>query len=134
MSVLRGSCLCSAIAFVVIGPIRGVGVCHCSKCSKVSGTGGNAQFIVRADKFMWVRGQDHIFTFKLPGGWGPARCSTCGSPVPESYDSGQRVWVQAGLMDDSLSTEIVQHIFCGSRADWDQESESAKFYDEYPAN
>ena len=133
MSELMGSCLCGTVPFGVEGPIRGVGSCHCSKCRKVSGTGGNAQFVVKADKFWWRRGESDIVTFKQSDGWGPARCKTCGSPVPDSYDGWQRIWVQAGLMDDPLDTQITQHIFCGSRADWDREASDAKHHEEYPA-
>jgi hypothetical protein len=132
MTRLEGSCLCGSIAFEVEGPIRGVGSCHCSKCRKVSGTAGNAQFIVRASRFTWTRGQDQGAIFKLPSGWGPTRCKVCGSPLPETYDGGQRVWVPAGLMDSPLDTEIIQHIFCGSRADWDREAPDAKSYEQYP--
>jgi hypothetical protein len=133
MTPLKGSCLCGSVSFEVDGPIRGVGSCHCSKCRRVSGTGGNAQFIAKTDRFRWVQGQQHVVTFKLPDGWGPTRCRTCGSPVPDTYDNGKRMWVPAGLMSDSLGTSIVQHIFCGSRADWDQESPDAQHHDEYPA-
>jgi hypothetical protein len=130
MSRLTGRCLCGAVQFEVEGPIRGVGSCHCSKCRRVSGTGGNAQFIVRARKFAWRSGREEIATFRLPDGWGPARCKACGSPVPDSYDGGERMWVPAGLMNEPLGTAIVQHIFCGSRADWDREAPDAKHYDE----
>ena len=126
-----GSCLCGAVAFDVAGSIAGVGSCHCSKCRKVSGTAGNAQFIVRTARFRWLRGEDRIVKFKLPSGWGGSRCAECGSPLPDSYD-GERMWVPAGLMDDVLGTRIVQHIFCGSRADWDREAPDAKRYEEYP--
>jgi hypothetical protein len=132
MTPLKGNCLCGAVAFEVDGPVRGVGSCHCSKCRRVSGTGGNAQFIVKTERFRWVRGQDNLVAFRLPDGWGPTRCKTCGSPVPDSYDNGQRMWVPAGLMSDPLDTSIVQHIFCGSRADWDRESPDARHHDEYP--
>ena len=132
MSTHRGSCLCKSVTFEVTGPISGVGSCHCSKCRKVSGTAGNAQFIVRMHRFRWTAGQDQVTTFTLPGGWGPIRCTSCGSPVPDSYDGGERMWVPAGLMDDALQTDFKQHIFCGSRADWDRESAAAQHYDEYP--
>lgn len=128
---LRGSCLCGAVQFEVTGPIRGIGSCHCSKCRKVSGAAGNAQFIVANDKFTWISGEENTKAFKLADGWGPRRCESCGSPTPDSYD-GQRVWVQAGLMDSPLATDIKLHIFCGSRADWDQESPDAKHYNEAP--
>jgi len=134
MTILRGSCLCGGVAFEVEGPGRGVGSCHCSKCRKVSGTSGNAQFIVTTDLFRWVRGQQSVFTFKLADGWGPTRCKTCGSPVPASYDNGKRMWVQAGLMNDPLGTSIIKHIFCVSKADWDRESPDAEYHDEYPVS
>lgn len=132
MTDLKGSCLCGSITFEVSGPIQGIGCCHCSKCRKVSGTAGNAQFIVKLEKFKWISGEQNIQIFKRPDGWGPARCKTCGSPVPESYD-GERVWVQAGLMDDPLGTDVKVHIFCGSGADWDRQASDAKYWDEYPA-
>jgi hypothetical protein len=128
----KGSCLCGTVAFEVAGSIAGVGSCHCSKCRKVSGTAGNAQFIVRAERFHWLQGHDDVVAFKLPDGWGPSRCKTCGSPVPASYGDGKRVWVPAGLMDEPLKTSVVQHIFCGSQADWDRESPDVKRYEEYP--
>jgi hypothetical protein len=53
-------------------------------------------------------------------------------PVPDSYDGGRQMWIQAGLMDDSLDTDFKLHIFCGSRADWDRESPNAKHYNESP--
>jgi hypothetical protein len=129
MPVLKGSCLCAGVTFEVDGPIRGVGSCHCSKCRKVSGTAGNAQFIVRAERFRWLSGQESLVTFKLADGWGPSRCATCGSPLPASYDQGRRMWVPAGLMNDPLGTGITQHIFCGSRADWDRESPNVQHHE-----
>ena len=131
-AVRRGSCLCGSVAFEVVGSIAGVGSCHCSKCRKVSGTTGNAQFIVRTERFRWLRGHDHIEAFALSSGWGASRCRTCGSPLPATYDGGKRIWVPAGLMDDPLDTSIVQHIFCDSRADWDREAPDAKRYAKYP--
>ncbi len=128
----NGQCLCGDVRFSVTGPIRGVGSCHCSKCRKVSGTNGNAQFIVPADRFSWSAGQHQVTRFQLADGWGPTRCQRCGSPVPDSYDAGKQMWVQAGLMDAALDTDMKLHIFCGSRADWDVESEDARHFHEYP--
>jgi len=133
MSKRGGSCLCGTVRFEVDGPIRGVGSCHCSKCRKVSGTAGNAQFIVRAERFRWLGGEDRLERFTLADGWGPVRCAICGSPAPASHDGGQRVWVPAGLMNDPLDTDIKLHIFCASRADWDRESGDARSFDEGPS-
>jgi hypothetical protein len=120
------------VAFDVEGSIMGVGSCHCSKCRKVSGTGGNMTFIVGMERFRWVRGAEGITKFARADGWGTSRCNTCGSPVPASYDGGKCMWVQAGLMDDPLDTSILWHIFCGSQADWDHESPNVQRFAEYP--
>ena len=130
MTTRQGSCLCGAIKFSVKGEIRGVGSCHCSKCRKVSGTNGNAVFLTPKDHFEWVLDGD-TQAFSFPSGWGVSRCKECGSPLPQSHD-GQQYWVPAGLMDDPLETDIKQHIFCASRADWDSESPDARSYDEFP--
>lgn len=132
MDVRRGSCLCGRVTFSVTGPIRGgVGCCHCSKCRKVSGSNGNAQFIVPLEAFRWLGGETEVLRWRRPDGWGIDRCATCGSLLPASID-GARIWVPAGLMDDPLDTEMRVHIFCGSRADWDVESPQAQHFDAYP--
>ncbi len=132
MTERAGSCLCGAIRFAVRGEIQGVGQCHCSQCRKVSGTNGNAVFIVPIADFRWTAGEGEWEHFTLPSGWGVPRCRRCGCPLPHSYDEA-RVWVPAGLMDDDLGTEIKLHIFCASRADWDQLAKDAPEFDEYPS-
>ena len=132
MDTRQGGCLCGNVQFSVSGKIRGIGSCHCSKCRKVSGTNGNAVFIVALDRFSWISGENDTTAFAFPSGWSVTRCDTCGSPVPSSFD-GRQVWVQAGLMDDPLDTDVKRHIFCASRADWDRESPDATQHDEYPA-
>lgn len=65
---------------------------------------------------------------------GPIRgVGTCESPLPEST-VGKRTWVQAGLMDDPIGTDMKTHIFRTSRADWGVESPDAKHFDGYPNN
>jgi hypothetical protein len=96
----------------------------------VSGTNGNAVFLVRKQRFAWTSGEEHTRSFALPSGWSVLRCATCGSPLPQSHD-GERVWVIAGLMDDDLGTDIKRRIFCGSRADWDRESAECEEFEEW---
>ena len=41
IAVIRGSCLCRAVQFEIHGKITDIGMCHCSKCRKVSGVASN---------------------------------------------------------------------------------------------
>ena len=89
--------------------------------------------IVGVRRFCWTAGETHTKAFRLPDGWGPTRCTTCGSHVPESYD-GKRMWVPAGLMDDAIDAQINGHIFVASKADWDTIRDNApQFAESVPA-
>ena len=79
---ILGSCLCTAVSFAVSGKRPGVGMCHCSKCRKVSGVSSNANLNVRKDQVAWLSGEDQLQTFSLPSGWRTTFCGVCGCPAP----------------------------------------------------
>ena len=116
----QGSCLCGAVRFEITGKTTPIGMCHCSKCRKVSGAGSNATLMVGADAFRWQTGEEGITKFAFPDGWGAWRCGTCGSPVPKMHPDGGAFWVPAGLLDDDPGVRIAGHIFVGSKAPWDE--------------
>ena len=62
MTVRTGSCLCGARVYEIDGDLDGVWVCHCSLCRKASGANGNWILIVPAERFRWIRGEDHGVT------------------------------------------------------------------------
>ena len=126
-----GGCLCGRAQFAVLGDVPAVGQCLCSQCRKVSGTNGNAVFLVPIANFEWIGGEPKSTKFSLPSGWSVLRCQQCGSPLPQSHD-GERMWVTAGLMDDDLDAVVAYRIFAGSRADWDHEAESVAEFEEMP--
>ncbi len=128
-----GSCLCGSTRFAVSGEIEGVGRCLCSKCRKVSGTNGNAVFIVTNDRFEWLEGEANTTKFAFASGWSVLRCGECGSPLPQSHD-GKQTWVPAGLMDDDLMASVRMKIYVGSRADWDHESPHLLEFEEMPGS
>lgn len=118
--MIRGSCLCGAVRFEIVGPTTPIGMCHCSKCRKVSGVASNANLMVGRDGLRWLSGEDRIAVFELPDGWGPWRCAVCGSPTPRLHPGGGAWWVPAGLLDDDPGLRVAGHIFVGSKASWDE--------------
>jgi len=118
---IAGTCLCSTIGFVINGKYGPAGQCHCSRCRKVSGTDGNAVFYAARESFRWLRGEENITTFHVPGAgqWHSSFCKTCGSPVPH-MDGEQKIYfVPAGLLDDDPGFRgYAAHIFVGSKAPW----------------
>ena len=47
---------------------------------------------------------------------------------------GKLFWVPAGLLDDEPGVSVVQHIFVGSKANWDVISDDAAQFDEEAPN
>jgi hypothetical protein len=129
MSV-HGSCLCRAVQFEITGKTTDIGMCHCSLCRKVSGVASNATLIAGRDRFRWLAGEANIVKFELPSGWGPWRCSICGSPLPKLRPDGGAYWVPVGLLDEDPRVRIAGHIFVGSRAPWDEIAGTAPQFSE----
>lgn len=118
---IHGSCLCGEICFVVEGKFGPAGQCHCSKCRKVSGTDGNAVFYAATNSFRWIKGEDNIGTYEVPGqnGWRSSFCRTCGSPAPHADRDGKIFFIPAGLLDDDPGFRgYAAHIHVGSKAPW----------------
>ena len=116
----RGSCLCGAVRFEITGTTTAIGMCHCSKCRKVSGVASNANLMTGRENLKWLSGEGSLAKFALPSGWGVWRCSVCGSPVPQLHPGGEAYWVPAGLLDTDPGVRIAGHIFVGSKAPWDE--------------
>ncbi len=118
--MIRGICLCRSIEFEITGKTTDLGMCHCSKCRKVSGVASNTQLMVARGGLTWISGADKISKFQLPTGWGVARCAVCGSPSPMLHPGGEAYWVPAGLFDSDPGVRVTGHIFVGSKAPWDE--------------
>jgi hypothetical protein len=121
----RGSCLCGAVRFEITGTTTAIGMCHCSKCRKVSGVASNANLLAGRESLRWLSGEDALLKFALPPrdgkpGWRVWRCATCGSPVPHPHVVGEAGYVPAGLLDGDPGVRVAGHIFVGSKAPWDE--------------
>ena len=66
----RGSCLCGAVKFEIDGKTTEIGMCHCSKCRKVTGVASNANLMVSRDGFKWITGEEKFTKFEMADGWG----------------------------------------------------------------
>jgi hypothetical protein len=123
----KGSCLCGALTYEVDGELDGVWMCHCSNCRKASGGTGNAILIVPRERFRWLTGEDHRVTYAVRPTYSITRCKTCGTPLPAEEDE-KNVYLTAGTLDDPLDAGIKNHTFCGSKADWDRDTEATGYY------
>lgn len=130
---IGGSCLCGGVAFELIGKTSEIGQCHCSKCRKVSGTTGNAVLYTAAKSLVWLRGEELIRSYVVPGsnGWSSHFCGECGCPLPHTPPSGKFYFVPAGLLDgDPGHRGFAAHIYVDSKAPWVLITDDAPQYSE----
>ena len=128
--MVKGSCLCGAIAFEIdpAGVVISVG-CYCTNCRKVSGTQYGVYLQVKGGSFRWIRGAEHVAAYESSPGNKRAFCKTCGSIVPIQTAYGA-VRVPGGALDEDpgIVPEVI--LFAKSKADWCTASAAKQTFDD----
>ncbi|MBW2391278.1 MAG: GFA family protein [Deltaproteobacteria bacterium] len=138
--MIRGSCLCGAVAFEITGRLSPIQYCHAERCRKASGSAFNAEAAARADQFRFIRGEDSIATYDAPLLREPPAyrrnfCRTCGSPLPVPLEGTDFVVIQAGTVDDEIDAKPFRHIFTSQAASWfNPDDDLPKFEGRPPEN
>ncbi len=132
-SMLRGSCLCGAVQYEVSGEPSRFYHCHCSRCRKATGTGHASNLFLQPATLKWVKGEDNMHWFKLPGAKRFSRrfCVTCGSPLPRQVPDSDIVIIPAGSLDSEPTIAPQARIFTGSRATWSCSGDELPTFSEY---
>ena len=128
----RGSCLCGRVSFRFTGRPRAMRNCHCSRCRRGRAAAHATNLFVDRDQFEWLRGEDSVQVFDLPGAerFGINFCGDCGSCVPRL--SNVAGWnIPAGSLDDDPGVTPDNHIFVGSKASWFEISDSLVQHEAY---
>jgi hypothetical protein len=132
--VVRGACLCGAVAYEVDAPLDGVIVCcHCSRCRKARAAAHATNFFAPMARFRWLRGADRIESYKVPEAerFTQAFCRDCGSPVPRANPVSQMAVIPAGSFEDDPGVREGAHIFVKSKSPWYAIHDALPQYSEY---
>ncbi|TPG13598.1 GFA family protein [Sphingomonas oligophenolica] len=127
--MIRGSCLCGAVAIEIAGTPRSLSYCHCSRCRKAEGVFA-AVLIGAVDDLRIVRGEDHIRRLEPQEPWTHRRafCGTCGSALGELY-AGATYVVAASLLDDDPGMRPTAHLNVASKPDWYEIADDLKKFE-----
>ena len=133
--MIHGQCLCGSVRFSFTDYKEGISVCHCSICRRSSGTAHAATIIAMAEGFNWESGKSKLKTYKSPTGRTKTFCTECGSHVPDAEPIegifGAPVYpVPVGTLEDDSSFFVCEHIFVGSKAQWEVIGGDAPQFDE----
>ncbi len=135
--MVRGSCLCGQVAFVMEGELTPIQPCHAVRCRKATGAAFAPELLARAEGFGWARGETLITTFVAPLLASPpayrrAFCRVCGSPLPVRIEGSPFFLLNAGVLDDDPGTRAFRHAFVGQKACWHQITDDLPQFDGRP--
>ncbi len=57
---MKGSCLCGAVQYAVLGSAIYFGFDHCSRCRKATGSAFAAEVICNTAEFGWISGSSLV--------------------------------------------------------------------------
>jgi hypothetical protein len=82
----------------------------------------------------WLQGEGKVKTYTLPGtrhmkGF----CSECSSALPNVQMDGKLLVVPAGSLDTAVTTKPNAHIFCASRASWEDTLIEVMKFETFPS-
>ena len=109
-----GGCLCGAVRYRVMGPLREVVACHCQQCRRSSGHHVAATSAERAD--IEIAG---TVTWYASSRWARRGfCGVCGSNLFWDRIGGPRLSISAGTLDGPTGLRLKGHIFVADKGDY----------------
>lgn len=128
-----GSCLCGRVKYKIMGSFESFYLCHCKHCQKDTGSAHAANLFSITAKLVWLEGKNQIQTFNLPmARHAKSFCKECGSALPSLQMEGKLLVVPAGSLDSEVNKKPDAHLFCSSKASWENELETIKNFATYP--
>jgi hypothetical protein len=118
--VVRGSCLCGAVAYRLEGAPRLARNCHCSRCRKARAAAFASNLFAAAGDVRFVRGGERMRTYRVPDArfFTHAFCASCGGDLPRVDPERGIAVLPMGGLDDEPGLRPACHIFAGSKAPW----------------
>lgn len=105
--------------------------CHCSRCRKMFSGQASAMALVKPEAFSWIKGEGLLKSYVGEHGFGIQFCGQCGSTLSAVYQ-GQIHGVTLGCLNGSPDVKIIQHIYVGSKANWEIMPEGVVTFEEGP--
>jgi hypothetical protein len=85
-------------------------------------------------RLKWSAGEEFVKSFTLPGTrHSKSFCKECGSALPGLQMNGQLLVVPAGSLNSQLAIKPNAHIFCSSKASWDEALETVMKFETFPS-
>lgn len=132
--VVRGSCLCGAVAFHVTAPIKAAYNCHCSRCRHARAAAHATNGFTSIDGVRFIRGEERLKSYKLPEAryFTQVFCEVCASAMPRLDPERGIAIIPFGALDDDPGIRPADHIYVASKAGWHDITDDLRQFEEGP--
>jgi len=131
--MIKGSCLCGAVAYELEEPLGEVHHCHCGICRKSHAAAFSTYGRIPRAAFRLVRGENRLRRFRSSPPCERTFCGECGSHLQFFFDGmPDTMWVPVATMDDAPPIDPSGHMFVGSKAPWHEINDGLPQWVEYP--
>lgn len=125
---LKGECLCGGVQYEL--EPAAMGVCHCTRCQRWTGSGGNPVFVVPQASLKVTQGGDLMHVYRSEGFSDRVFCTSCGSSLYGG--GGSMCYVGAGTVRTPHDMTPTFHIMVAHRLPWDVIPEGTTQFPELP--
>ncbi|MES9901271.1 MAG: GFA family protein [Sedimenticola sp.] len=128
----KGGCLCGKVRYEILGEIKNIIYCHCSKCRKAQGSAFATNGNLDEDKFHIISGHDDLTGYESSPEQIKYFCKHCGSPIISKNKSKPgNVRVRLGTIESDIIERPEAHIFATSKACWEEIEGDLPQYEAY---
>ena len=120
---ISGGCHCENILYEAEADEKGVGICHCTDCQKLSAAAYRIVIPANEKNFTLLGSEQKIYIKKSNNGTPriQAFCSECGSHIyaTSTQESGDRIFnIRLGTVDNNQGLVPKKQIWCRSAQLW----------------
>lgn len=115
-----GGCLCGGVRFELSEPAREAGYCHCTRCSRRTGTGLSLQARIDGTTLAITEGEDLLRCWRHPdGGFEKCFCGVCGAHLfSRNPDDPSQMSVRFGAFDGDPGVPPSFHAWVAFAPPW----------------
>lgn len=116
-TMLKGSCLCGKVRYIIRGPVGDIVHCHCKTCRKAHGSAFSSVAAV-ADEDFEISDCAAINSFESSKGKRRYFCGNCGTQLYAKRQGAKHLILRLGSLDSDLEAKEKCHIWTSEKANW----------------
>jgi len=117
--IVRGGCLCGAVAFRGQGPLFATSHCFCTQCQRHHGAAAGSYGNVPVDSFVIERGADKVTEYARSPKGRCGFCSICGSMLFwRGAETPERVALALGSLEPAWTGTVDTEWFVEHKPNW----------------